>query len=126
MDIFHHRPRTPSWQLDSSHRCGHYVCWMQPLPLHRDTNQHKYIHPHIDIMQEVSRDFDNILFKIRYIIQTSCKDVILKSHWNITLSWFEQYDRDRIVKYWNLAPEVIENNKWEKLYQIIITYLILY
>lgn len=70
-------------------------------------------------MQEVSRDFDNILFKIRYIIQTSCKDVILKSHWNITLSWFEQYDRDRIVKYWNLAPEVIENNKWEKLYQII-------
>ena len=67
----------------------------------------------------MSRDFNNVLFKIRYIIHTSCKDIILKSHWTISLSWFEHYERDRTLKYWNLAPEELEHTKWLKLHEII-------
>jgi hypothetical protein len=70
-------------------------------------------------MQQPARDFNNVLYKIKFIVNTYCEDIILKSNWQKQLEWFRQYDRDYSTKYWNLAPEVILQTKWAKLAEVI-------
>ena len=71
-------------------------------------------------MTEDYRDINNVLLRIYGVIHTCCEDPILTSHWSNLLAWFPEFDEE-MNKYCNIAPEIIEEVKWNKLYEIINT-----
>lgn len=63
----------------------------------------------------MNRNFDSVLFKIRYIVSTSCIDDILQRKWQSELDWFRQFEETKHKKYFNYAPEALMDLRWRKL-----------
>ena len=69
----------------------------------------------------MNRNFDSVLFKIRYIVSTLCNDVILQSKWLSELEWFPNFEDTKHTDYWNLAPEALTQLRWHQLGTVLNT-----
>jgi hypothetical protein len=67
----------------------------------------------------MERNFDNVLEYIRCVLYQGCDDTILLCEWKKELVWFTNFEAERTVKYWNIAPEVINKMKWDKLADVL-------
>jgi hypothetical protein len=67
----------------------------------------------------MERNFDNVLEYIRGVLYQGCDDKILLCEWKKELVWFTIFEAERRVKYWNIAPEVINKMKWNKLADVL-------
>jgi hypothetical protein len=68
---------------------------------------------------QMARIFDNVLESICNILSFECKDDILLNKWACELEWFVTFDKEKSIKYWNIAPEVIEHTKWLRLHEVL-------
>jgi hypothetical protein len=62
------------------------------------------------------RDIDNIIYKIKYIVNNYCDDTILKNHWLNKLLWFDRFNQN---SNYYIAPELHNDTKWIELTKII-------
>lgn len=67
----------------------------------------------------MSRNLDSVLFKIRYIVTTLCRDEILQSKWNHEIRQFDSFDRSTHIFYYNVAPEELEQIRWIRVSNIL-------
>lgn len=67
------------------------------------------------------RTFHYVFYKVRYLVYSECKDMILlRKLWN-EFKWFTQFEKDIPKKYYTLAPEFLEEMRWRRLGQILDT-----
>lgn len=69
----------------------------------------------------MNRTFDSVLFKIRYIVSTLCKDDILQRKWLSELDWFPHFEHNKHKQYWHLAPEALIELRWRQLAIVLNT-----
>ena len=70
-----------------------------------------------EIMQS---NFHAIVKGITQIMNATCSDPSVLKIWKEeAVNWFAEIDRTAHIKYWNLAPEVIVDMKWAKLWNVL-------
>jgi hypothetical protein len=57
--------------------------------------------------------FTTVLNKIRYLVFTQCKDLVLYEKWIAEFGWYDVFEEENKRK--NLAPEVLEEIRWARL-----------
>lgn len=62
-----------------------------------------------------ARNFQTVLYNIRYLVCTHCEDIVLLGKWTTEFDWFDEFEQTKMFKYFNLAPEALEEIRWRKL-----------
>ena len=70
-----------------------------------------------------ARTFQSVLCKIRYLVFSQCKDIVLLGKWTSEFAWFDEFEQTKTTRYFNLAPEALEEMQWCKL-GIVLDYCI--